>query len=110
MDCHILQCGTVHRQLYIVVHNFLQEQGSVLQAMEQLQCMIFDRLSGAAFIVDISGTSLLSCRIHPQFLVWCYSNQSTKVVITKVIIQNVLLLWLKLEQAKFELFSQKVIT
>ena len=30
-------------------------------------------------------------------------------MITKVIIQNVFLLWLKLEQAKFELFSQKVI-
>ena len=43
-------------------------------------------------------------------LVWCYTNQSTKVVIPKVIIQNFLLLWLKLEQAKFELFSQKVIT
>ena len=32
------------------------------------------------------------------------------IVITKVIIQFFLLLWLKLEQAKFELFSQKVIT
>ena len=40
-------------------------------------------------------------------LVWCYTNQSTKVVITKVIIQNFLLLWLKLEQAKFELFFAK---
>ena len=38
----------------------LQEQRSVLQAVEQLQCMIFNRLSGAAFIVDITGTSRLS--------------------------------------------------
>ena len=32
-----------------------------------------------------------------------------KVMITKVIIQNLLLLWLKLKQAKFELFSQKLL-
>ena len=46
----------------------LQEQRSVLQAVEQLQYMIFNRLSGAAFIVDITGTSRLSCRFHAQFL------------------------------------------
>ena len=38
-----------------------------------------------------------------------YINRSTKVMITKVIIQNYLLLWLDLEQAKFEQFSQKLL-
>ena len=58
----------------MVVHGspyLLQEQRSVLQAVEQLKCMIFIRLSGAASIVDISETSRLSCRIHPQFRARC---------------------------------------
>ena len=53
-----------------VVHGspyLLQEQRSVLQAVEQLLCMILIRLSGAASIFDISETSRLSCKIHPQF-------------------------------------------
>ena len=67
-------CGLSHSSIWhgpqTVVHgspHLLQEQRSVLQAVEQLQCMIFIRLSGAASIVDISETSRLSCRIHPQF-------------------------------------------
>lgn len=54
--------AAVHGSPYL-----LQEQRNVLQALEQLQWMIFKRLSGAAVICDIIGISWSFCMLHPQF-------------------------------------------
>ena len=66
----ILLCGLSHSSssTYIGPSPCLPEdQRSVVQTVEQLQGVIFNRLSGAAFI---SGTNRFSCRFHHSPSSW----------------------------------------
>ena len=66
----ILLCGLSHSSssTYIGPSPCLPEdQRSVVQTVEQLQCVIFKRLSGAAYI---SGMNRLSCRFHHSPSSW----------------------------------------
>ena len=66
-------------------------------------------LKKSVYILMIKLADTIEYKLCERCKTWygVNTNQSTKVVITKVIIQNFLLLWLKLEQAKFELFFAK---